>query len=131
VFDDGCEALAAGREDYALTFNQPGKNELVHDLADGFLINRLNFEKKEKGDFNLTRKSLTFVKKRPQVYHGQGSFKKLGNHRSYSYAPESQFFDRRKSGQLQRFSPTYQSGIALGDPVATILHISAEGGIMP
>ena len=58
----GSPPIASGRGDYVLTFNQPGKNDLTHDLADGFLLNQLTLEKKDKGNFNLTGKSLTFAK---------------------------------------------------------------------
>jgi len=58
----GSAPIAGGREDYILTFNQPGKNDVTHDLADGFLLNQLNLEKKDQGNFSLTGKSLTFVK---------------------------------------------------------------------
>ncbi len=58
----GSPPIASGREDYVLTFNQPGKNDLTHDLADGFLLNQLTLKKKDKGNFNLTGKSLTFAK---------------------------------------------------------------------
>jgi autotransporter-associated beta strand protein len=58
----GAAPIADGRADYVLTFNQPGKNNVTHDLADGFLINQLNLEKKDLGNFTLTGKSLTFAK---------------------------------------------------------------------
>lgn len=58
----GSAPIAGGRADYVLTFNQPGKNDFTHDLADGFLLNQLNLEKKDQGNFSLTGKSLTFVK---------------------------------------------------------------------
>jgi len=58
----GSAPIADGREDYVLTFNQPGKNDVTNDLADGFLLNQLNLEKKDHGNFTLTGKSLTFAK---------------------------------------------------------------------
>lgn len=58
----GSEPIADGQKDYVLTFNQPGKDNVTHDLADGFLINQLNLEKKDQGNFTLTGKSLTFAK---------------------------------------------------------------------
>ncbi|MCX6877433.1 MAG: autotransporter-associated beta strand repeat-containing protein [Verrucomicrobia bacterium] len=58
----GSAPIVDGRDDYVLTFNQPGKNDVTHDLADGFLINQLNLEKKDHGNISLTGKSLTFAK---------------------------------------------------------------------
>ncbi len=58
----GAAPIADGRTDYVLTFHQPGKNDVIHDLADGFLLNQLNLEKKDQGNFSLTGKSLTFAK---------------------------------------------------------------------
>jgi len=58
----GSAPIAGGRADYVLTFNQPGKNDVLHDLADGFLMNQLNLDKKDHGNFNLKGKSLTFAK---------------------------------------------------------------------
>ena len=62
ILASGSAPIADGRADYVLTFNQPGKNDIIHDLADGFLLNQLNLEKKDQGNINLTGKSLTFVK---------------------------------------------------------------------
>ncbi len=66
----GSSPIAGGRADYVLTFNQPGKNDVTHDLADGFLLNQLNLEKKDQGNFNLTGKILTFVKNTAGVLPG-------------------------------------------------------------
>ncbi len=55
----GSAPVASGQADYVLTFNQPGNNDVTHDLAEGFLINQLNLEK-EQGSFSLSGKGLTF-----------------------------------------------------------------------
>ena len=69
---DGSAPVMAGQPDYVMDFNQPGKYKIVHDLGEGFLLNRLNLAVGQGNSLTLAGKSLKFTGASPSISQSAG-----------------------------------------------------------